>query len=152
MSINLKLPEPLLLSPSTIKFKSPVSLLITSKVFASFPNLKIPVLLPALAELPILTLVVPLSDTTSTFVFDGFLIVTSELGIADPTPTLPVFKDVSAVPPVPTFNSVDAVTIPEFTSPVRSPVTFPVTLPVTSPVKAPTKLVDDVTPVHPIPY
>ena len=81
----------------------------TSNVFEVLPNLRIPVLLPALTELPILTLVVPLSDTTSTFVFDGFLIVTSELGIADPTPTLPVFKDVSAVPPVPTFNSVDAV-------------------------------------------
>ena len=123
---------PLLLSPSIIKFKSPVSLLMTSNVFEVLPNLRIPVLLPALIELPILTLVVPLSDTTSTFVFDGFLIVTSELG-SDPTPTLPVFKDVSAVPPVPTFNSVDAVIIPELTSPV-TPVTFPVTLPVTSPV------------------
>ena len=144
---NLKLPVPLLLSPSIIKFKSPVSLLMTSNVFEVLPNLRIPVLLPALIELPILTLVVPVSDTTSTFVFDGFLIVTSELGIADPTPTLPVFKDVSAVPPVPTFNSVDVVMIPEFTSPVRSPVTFPTTSPVTFPVIGPTKLVDVVTPV-----
>ena len=72
-----------------------------------FPNLSTPVLLPALNELPILTIVVPLSDTTSIFVLEGFLIVTSELGIADPIPTLPVFKDVSAVPPVPTFNSVE---------------------------------------------
>ena len=77
LSTNLKLPVPLLLSPSIIKFKSPVSLLMTSNVFEVLPNLRTPVLLPALKELPILTLVVPLSDTTSTFVFDGFLIVTS---------------------------------------------------------------------------
>ena len=33
-------------------------------MFEVLPNLRIPVLLPALTELPILTLVVPLSDTT----------------------------------------------------------------------------------------
>ncbi len=55
-----------------------------------------------------------------------------------------------AVPPVPTFSSVDAVVMPEFISPVIFPVTFPVrfpvTLPVTSPVTAPTKLVAVATP------
>jgi len=147
LSINLILPEPLLLSPSNIKFKSPVSLLTISNVFASFPNLRIPVLFSAPTEYPMLTFGTPLSDITSTDVFDSFLIVTSELGIADPTPTLPVLSAVSAVPPVPTFNSVDAVVIPEFTSPVTSPVRFPVTLPVTFPVNAPTKLVDVVTPL-----
>ena len=116
MSINLKLPEPLLLSPSTIKFKSPVSLLITSKVFASFPNLKIPVLLPALAELPILTLVVPLSDTTSTEALFAYLTVKSEPGIALPTPTLPVLNAENTVALVPTcIDSVAVITPVTFT-------------------------------------
>ena len=64
LSINLILPEPLLLSPSNIKFKSPVSLLTISNVFASFPNLRIPVLFSAPTEYPMLTFGTPLSDTT----------------------------------------------------------------------------------------
>ena len=80
----------------------------------------------------------------------SFLIVKSDLGVTDPIPTLPKFVEVKAVPPVPTFNSVDAVVMPEFispvTSPVRFPVTFPVKLPLTSPVTAPTKLVAVATP------
>ena len=121
--------------------------MITSNVFDSFPNLNIPVLLPALTELPTLTFVVPLSDTISTDVFASFLIETSKPGIAVPIPTLPVFNDVNAVPPVPTLISVDAVVTPELISPDTSPVKLPVTLPVTFPVNAPSKLVDVVTPV-----
>ena len=105
LSTNLKLPVPLLLSPSIIKFKSPVSLLITSNVLEVLPNLRIPVLLPALIELPILTLVVPLSDTTSTFVFDGFLTVKSDKDVSVPIPTLPVLNAENTVPLVPTFIS-----------------------------------------------
>ena len=146
LSTNLKLPEPLLLSPSMIKFKSPVSLLMISRVFDSLPNLKIPLIFVSPVR-PILTFGTPVSATTSTVVADSFLIVTSELGIAVPIPNLPVFNDVNAVPPVPTFNSVDADVVPETTSPVTLPSKLPVTLPVTFPVKAPTKLVDVVTPV-----
>ena len=72
-----------------------MSLLTISNVFASFPNLRIPVLFSAPTEYPMLTFGTPLSDMTSTDVFDSFLIVTSELGIADPRPTLPVLSAVS---------------------------------------------------------
>ena len=123
-----------------------MSLLTTSNALASLLNLRIPLFLVSPVN-PILIFETPLSDTISTEVSASFFIVTSLDGIAVPIPSLPVFNDVNDVPPVPTFNSVDAVVIPELISPTTSPVRLPVTLPVTSPVKAPTKLVDDVTPV-----
>ena len=46
-----------------------------------------------------LSKILPSSSGISTSKLVAFLTVTSEPGIAVPTPTLPVFKDVNAVPP-----------------------------------------------------
>ena len=57
--------------------------------------------LPSVSDLPKLTFVCPDSPTISSDASDVFLIVKSDLGIADPIPTRPVFNAASAVPPVP---------------------------------------------------
>ena len=76
-------PVPLLLSASSTKLISPVSLLTISKAFESLLNLKIPLFFVSPVK-PILILGTPPSETTSTDVFDSFLIVTSLSGIAVP--------------------------------------------------------------------
>ena len=88
--------------------------------------------LPSVSDLPKLTFVNPDSPTISNDASVAFLIVKSDLGIADPIPTRPVFNAASAVPPVPTLTAVDAVVTPELISPVILPVTFPVRLPAVS--------------------
>ena len=97
LSINLIFPDPLLLSPSSIKFKSPVSLLMMSSVFASLLNLKIPLFFVSPVR-PTVRFGTPLSAITSTVVPDGFLIVRSDKDKLVPIPTLPVLNAENTVP------------------------------------------------------